>query len=240
LVTPVSLQRKRHRLALKRQRSEKNKTEAAEYAKVVAQRNKEQREKRQQSISKKRQQSKNTAQEKKAAPDKKDEDKSVNISRLDIRVGRIVQVEKHKEADSLYVEQIDVGEAKPRTIVSGLVKFVPIEQMQNRLVLVVCNMKPAKLRGIMSEGMVLAASNADHSQVELLDPAPGSKPGERVVFEGHPGEPDAQLNPKQKIFEQVQPDFMTTDDCTAVWKGIPFRTSVGIIKVKSIKKGSIK
>jgi len=65
LVTPVSLQRKRHRLALKRQRAEKNKTEAAEYAKVVAQRNKEQREKRQQSISKKRQQSKNSAQEKK-------------------------------------------------------------------------------------------------------------------------------------------------------------------------------
>jgi small subunit ribosomal protein S6e len=54
LVTPVSLQRKRHRIALKKRRSEKNKTEAAEYAKVVSQRNKEQREKRQQSVSKKR------------------------------------------------------------------------------------------------------------------------------------------------------------------------------------------
>jgi len=56
LVTPLSLQRKRHRIALKKKRSEKNKTEAAEYAKIVALRNKEQREKRQQSISKKRQQ----------------------------------------------------------------------------------------------------------------------------------------------------------------------------------------
>jgi len=55
LVTPVVLQRKRHRLALKKQRAEKNRTEAAEYAKVVAQRQKEQREKRQQSISKRRQ-----------------------------------------------------------------------------------------------------------------------------------------------------------------------------------------
>jgi len=55
LITPLSLQRKRHRIALKKQRFEKNKTEAAEYAKVVAQRNKDQRERRQQSISKKRQ-----------------------------------------------------------------------------------------------------------------------------------------------------------------------------------------
>jgi small subunit ribosomal protein S6e len=54
LVTPVTLQRKRHRLALKKQRSEKNKTEAADYAKLLAQKSKEQREKRQQSISKKR------------------------------------------------------------------------------------------------------------------------------------------------------------------------------------------
>jgi len=57
LVTPVVLQRKRHRVALKKQRAEKNKTEAAEYAKLLAQRNKEAREKRQQSISKRRQSS---------------------------------------------------------------------------------------------------------------------------------------------------------------------------------------
>jgi len=57
LVTPVVLQRKRHRVALKKQRSEKNKSEAADYAKLLAQRNKEARERRQQSISKRRQSS---------------------------------------------------------------------------------------------------------------------------------------------------------------------------------------
>ena len=77
--------------------------------------------------------------------------------------------------------------------------------MQDRLVAVVCNLKPAKLRGILSEGMVLAASNEEHTKVELLDPAPGTKPGERVVFDGHPGEPDKELNPKQKIWEAIQP-----------------------------------
>lgn len=79
-------------------------------------------------------------------------------SRLDIRVGKIVEVSKHPEADALYVEKIDLGEEKPRTIVSGLVNFVPIEEMQNRMVVVLCNLKPAKMRGIESQGMVLCAS----------------------------------------------------------------------------------
>ena len=50
---------------------------------------------------------------------------------MDIRVGRIVSCEKHPDADSLYVEQIDIGEAEgPRTIVSGLVQYVPLEEGQ--------------------------------------------------------------------------------------------------------------
>nr|CAH7756022.1 unnamed protein product [Callosobruchus chinensis] len=65
---------------------------------------------------------------------------------------------KHPEADALYVEKIDLGEEKPRTIVSGLVNFIPIEEMQNRMVVVLCNLKPAKMRGVESQGMVLCAS----------------------------------------------------------------------------------
>lgn len=49
---------------------------------------------------------------------------------LDIRVGRIVKVWRHPEADSLYVEEVDVGEAEPRTICSGLVNYIPIEHLQ--------------------------------------------------------------------------------------------------------------
>lgn len=64
------------------------------------------------------------------------------------------QVDKHPNADSLYLEEIDVGEDKPRQVISGLVKFVPQERMMNRRVLVVCNLKPAKMREVMSYGMV--------------------------------------------------------------------------------------
>jgi len=151
-----------------------------------------------------------------------------------------VNVKKHDTADTLYVEEIDVGENKPRNVVSGLVNFVPIEQMQNRFVVVVCNLKPAKIRGVTSEAMVLAASNTDHTQVELVDPPLGAKIGERVMFAGYTGEPDEQLNSKQKIWETVHPEFGTTEDCIAAWRGIPFQISAGNCKVKSIAKGTIK
>ena len=54
----------------------------------------------------------------------------VSVAKLDIRVGLIRKAEKHPDADSLYVEEIDVGEEAPRTVVSGLVKFIPLEEMQ--------------------------------------------------------------------------------------------------------------
>jgi len=159
----------------------------------------------------------------------------VDISRLDIRVGKIVEAKRHPEADRLYVEQIDLGEGSPRQIVSGLVNFVPIDEMQNRFCLVVCNLKPNSLKNVISNGMVLCASNADHTQVEFIDPPPGVNPGEPVTFHGYPRNPDPVLNPKKKIFETIKPDLSTNDELVATYKGIPFMTSQGICKSKSIK-----
>lgn len=82
----------------------------------------------------------------------------ITPSRLDIRIGKIVEVSRHPDADALYVEKIDLGEPAPRTVVSGLVNFIPIEEMQDRMVVVLCNLKPAKMRGVESQGMVLCAS----------------------------------------------------------------------------------
>lgn len=79
-------------------------------------------------------------------------------SRLDIRIGKVIEVARHPDADTLYVQKIDLGEEKPRSIVSGLVNFIPIEEMQDRMVVVLCNLKTAKMRGVESQGMVLCAS----------------------------------------------------------------------------------
>ena len=112
-------------------------------------------------------------------------ERNIDASRLDLRVGRIIEVQKHPDADSLYVERIDCGEEEPRTVVSGLVKFVPIEQMKNRLVVILCNLKPAKMRGVLSEAMVMCASTPE--KVEILVPPEGAVPGDRVTFEKYPG-----------------------------------------------------
>uniref|UniRef100_A0A8D1NR03 Aminoacyl tRNA synthetase complex interacting multifunctional protein 1 n=1 Tax=Sus scrofa TaxID=9823 RepID=A0A8D1NR03_PIG len=146
--------------------------------------------------------------------------KPVDVSRLDLRIGCITSARKHPDADSLYVEEVDVGETAPRTVVSGLVNHVPLEQMQNRMVILLCNLKPAKMRGVVSQAMVMCASSPE--KVEILAPPHGSVPGDRVTFDAFPGEPDKELNPKKKIWEQIQPDLYTNDDCVATYKGAPF------------------
>lgn len=60
------------------------------------------------------------------------QDVKVDVSRLDLRVGCIIKAEKHPDADSLYVEQVDVGEPSPRTVVSGLVNHIPLEQVEDK------------------------------------------------------------------------------------------------------------
>ncbi|MCO5580923.1 hypothetical protein L7F22_034796 [Adiantum nelumboides] len=181
-----------------------------------------------------------TSNAKKKSDAKDSKEAPVDITRLDIRVGKILTAQKHPDADSLYVEEIDVGEPTPRTVVSGLVKYIPLEAMQNRMVCVLCNLKPATMRGIKSQAMVLAASNVDHTAVELVTPPGGALVGERVHFAGYEGEPDDVLNPKKKIWETVQVDLNTNDKLVACYRSVPFSTSSGTCTVSSISNGSIR
>ena len=57
-------------------------------------------------------------------------EEKMDVSRLDFRVGKIVDVKKHPDADTLYVEEVDLGEGRNRTVVSGLVNHIPIDQVQ--------------------------------------------------------------------------------------------------------------
>uniref|UniRef100_A0A7I4YPJ1 Methionine--tRNA ligase, cytoplasmic n=1 Tax=Haemonchus contortus TaxID=6289 RepID=A0A7I4YPJ1_HAECO len=146
-------------------------------------------------------------------------DDQIDVGRLDLRVGRIVKCEKHPDADALYVEQIDVGESAPRTVVSGLVRHVPLDQMQNRLVVVLCNLKPAKMRGIESRAMVMCASSPE--KVEIMEVDPSAQPGTPVKCPPYVHRPDAQLNPKKKIWETVAEDLKVSAEGYAVWKDCP-------------------
>lgn len=186
---------------------------------------------------KKKPEKKEKAEKKQPAPSQ--DEAKVDVSRLDLRIGRIVSAEKHPDADSLYVEQVDVGEAAPRTVVSGLVKHIPLDKMQNRMAVLLCNLKPAKMRGVVSQAMVMCASSPD--KVEILDPPSGAVPGDRVTFQGFPGEPDKELNPKKKVWEQVQPDLLTDAQCVATYKGAAFEVAdKGVCKAQTMSNSGIK
>lgn len=156
-------------------------------------------------------------------------------------MGKIISVGKHPDADSLYLEKIDVGEPEPRTVVSGLVAFVSQEDLQDRMVLVLCNLKPQKMRGIESQAMLLCASvEGEPRRVEPLDPPEGSSPGEQVFVEGHEnGKPDERLNPKKKVWEKLQVDLKISDECVAQWKDKQLMTKLGQITCKTLKGGNI-
>lgn len=163
----------------------------------------------------------------------------VDISRLDLRVGKILEVSRHPDADSLYVEKIDCGEKQPRTVVSGLLKHVPIEEMQGRSVIVLCNLKPVKMRGIISEAMVMCASYSE--KVEILKPPVDAVPGDPIFCEEYNRQPDPELNPKKKVFESIAPDLMTNDAKVATYKGRAlFVSGKGVITAPSLCSAHIK
>jgi methionyl-tRNA synthetase len=99
---------------------------------------------------------------------------------LDLIIAKVTKVERHPQAEKLYLETIDDGSGKERIIVSGLVPYYTPEALLNKKIILVNNLKPAKLRGVLSHGMLLAAQH--EGTVEVLE-AHGQA-GDRIVIEG--------------------------------------------------------
>merc|ERR1711935_941541 len=159
-----------------------------------------------------------------------------DFTKMEIRVGKILEVWNHESADKLFCEKIDVGEeAGPREIASGLRDFYSIEDMQEKLVLVVCNLKASKILGFASNGMVLAAKGEGGGKTELVEPPEGSKIGERVFIEGLEGKPfsSSQVK-KKKIWNAVSKDLKTGEGGVATWQGKIIKTSTGPCKAASL------
>ena len=103
-----------------------------------------------------------------------------------LKTARIQKVEKHPEADKLYIETLDDGSGSERVILSGLVPYLTPEQLLGKTVVIADNLKPRKMRGIESRGMLLAADYTDANGkecVEVLD-CSWTAPGTPVVLEG--------------------------------------------------------
>jgi methionyl-tRNA synthetase len=101
-----------------------------------------------------------------------------DFAKLDIRVGKILEAKNHKDADKLLVFKIDTGD-KVRNIVSGIAKFYKPEELLGKKVQVVANLKPVKLRGELSEGMILCGENAAN-EVFVIFASDKLEPGDKI------------------------------------------------------------
>ena len=90
-----------------------------------------------------------------------------DFAKVDLRVGEVLTAERVPKSDKLLRFTIDLGEAEPRQILAGIAEYYEPEKMIGRKVVIVSNLKPRKLRGFESQGMILAASVGDEGKPVL-------------------------------------------------------------------------
>jgi methionyl-tRNA synthetase len=106
-----------------------------------------------------------------------------DFTKVDLRLAKIVRAERVEGSSKLLQLTLDVGEDKPRNVLSGIASAYAPEQLTGKLTVVVANLAPRKMKFGVSEGMVLAASHKDeaaHPGLYVLEPWPGAIPGLRV------------------------------------------------------------
>ncbi len=101
-----------------------------------------------------------------------------DFAKLDLRIAEVVAAEKHPNADRLLVLRLRLGDEE-RTVVGGLAEHYRPEELVGRRVVLLANLKPRKLRGVVSEGMILAAED-DQGHLALLAPSGEVAPGAKV------------------------------------------------------------
>ena len=102
-----------------------------------------------------------------------------DFEKLDLRVGEIENIEEIKGADKLYKLTISLGE-EVRTICAGIKEFYSHDDLRGKKVIVIANLAPRKLKGITSQGMLLAAGNKDENTCSLLTPDSNVSPGTKI------------------------------------------------------------
>ncbi len=144
------------------------------------------------------------------------------FSRLDLRVAKIEKVENHPDAEKLYIGQINAGTEK-RQIVFGLKDYYKIKELEGKNIILVANLKPAKLRGVESQGMLLATESKD-KKVGLLTTK--DKPGAQIFVEGIEPKPAKEIDIKE--FMKIK---MLTSDGKVLYKGKIMKTKNGDLAV---------
>jgi len=100
-----------------------------------------------------------------------------DFKKLDLKIARIKEVKEHPDADRLFVLSLEVGDEQ-RQVVAGIKNFYKPEDLIDKKVVLIANMEPAKIRGVESQGMVLAAKDAE--ALTLLTPDKDIKVGSKI------------------------------------------------------------
>jgi len=144
-----------------------------------------------------------------------------------LKVGKIEEISEHPDAEKLYVLKVDLGEKKPRQIVAGLRKHYKKEDLLGKMIVVVSNLKHAKLRGAESQGMLLAADDSKH--VVIVSPE-NSSPGDLVFPEG--SNPEQIKSAKGNLaIEDFYKLSLKVKDEKVIFSSKPLRTEKEIIAV---------
>ncbi len=157
-------------------------------------------------------------------------EESNDSNELCLRIGKILEIKEHPNADKLFIEKIDIGD-KIIQVISGLREHYTKEELESKKVVVLCNLKPAKIRGDLSEGMILVGD--DGKKIGLL--LPQGEPGEFIRTSKNILNSNKELSLKR--FQKI--DFIVKDG-KVLLEGEVLRTNKGIIKIdKEIQNGKI-
>ncbi|RLF30978.1 MAG: methionine--tRNA ligase, partial [Thermoplasmata archaeon] len=155
------------------------------------------------------------------------------FSKLDLRVARVIDVKDHPNADTLYLLNLDVGELGKRVIVAGMKPYYSKDEIKGKSIVIVSNLKPAVIRGVKSNGMLLAAED-ENGVCSLLNPGDAT-PGSKVVIDGIPQEPVNVL--EFDDFKKV--NMIVDENQKATYKGRILYTEKGdVVSDRPVKKGA--
>ena len=151
-----------------------------------------------------------------------------NLFPLNLKVARIIDVQNHSNADKLYVLQIDLGTEK-RQLVAGIRQQYSIDELRNKKIIVVTNLKHAKLRGVESQGMLLAGN--DENVIGLLT-VDKSEAGDKIYLDGY------ENSTKELTIEEFTKLDIRVKNGHAVFEGKELKTDKEIVKVEKAKDGA--
>jgi len=156
-------------------------------------------------------------------------EKEEEIFPLDLRVAEIIKVEDHPDADKLYIIQTEIGKEK-RQIVAGIKKNYKKEELIGKKIIIVTNLKPAKLRGELSNGMLLAVESKEDCGLLYAEKA---KPGDKVSFEGY------KTNKQQITFDQFSKLKINAEKGKVLFNGKVLKAGKEEVKVDKFSTGIV-